>query len=199
MQEGFEYKFVENGETIRVRVHGSDQSAPIRTNAYDNWVVRVQKGKKYMDSSGTFHPPGISNPNSEFYDEILIDDTHIPRRRGIGGAHNKVEFEKNTVNIVNKVEHPTMKGVEKVTYQIPSVDAQTGQITDWKAKTFDKTIYAPDIISTDKYMSLGKEAANDAVSKGKLGREWTGYYSEGNVWRGYTDKNSNVTSFFSEI
>ncbi len=78
VQEGFEYKFVENGETIRVRVHGPDQSAPIGSNAYDNWVVRVQKGKKYMDSSGTFHPPGISNPNSEFYDEILIDDTHIP-------------------------------------------------------------------------------------------------------------------------
>ncbi|MGP1434224.1 MAG: polymorphic toxin type 30 domain-containing protein [Catonella sp.] len=76
--EGFEYKFFENGETIRVRVHGYDQSAPIGSNAYDNWIVRVQKGKKYMDSSGKFHPPGISNPNSEFYDEIIIDDTHIP-------------------------------------------------------------------------------------------------------------------------
>ncbi|OOM15894.1 hypothetical protein CLOSAC_01650 [Clostridium saccharobutylicum] len=127
-----------------------------------------------------------------------IDPT-VPRRRGIGGAHNKVEFEKNTVNIVNKVEHPTMKGVEKVTYQVPSVDGQTGEITGWKAKTFDKTIYDPDIISTEKYMNLGKEAANDAASKGQLGREWTGSDSEGNVWRGYTDENGNVTSLFPEF
>lgn len=126
-------------------------------------------------------------------------DPTVPRRRGIGGAHNKAEFEKNTVNIVNKVEHPSMKGIEKITYQIPSVDGQTGQMTGWKAKTFDKTIYDPDIISTDKYVSLGKEAANDASSKGQLGREWTGYDSEGNVWRGYTDESGNVTSFFPEL
>ncbi|UZQ49374.1 polymorphic toxin type 30 domain-containing protein [Clostridium kluyveri] len=39
VQEGFEYKFVENGETIRARVHGPDQSAPLGSNAYDNWNV----------------------------------------------------------------------------------------------------------------------------------------------------------------
>ena len=126
-------------------------------------------------------------------------DTNVPRRRGIGGAHNKVEFEKNTVKIVKNVEHPTMKGIEKVTYQIPSVDAKTGQITGWKVKTFDKTIYDPEIISTDKYISLGKEAANDAISRGEFGREWVGYDSEGNIWRGYTDESGNVTSFFPEF
>lgn len=31
-----------------------------------------------MDTKGNFHPPGVSNPSSPFYDEFLANDTHIP-------------------------------------------------------------------------------------------------------------------------
>ena len=77
--EGFEYKWVEEEVTVRVRIHGPDASAPIGNNAASNWVVRVQRGKKYLDPvTGSFQPPGISNKNSPFYNEDLANRTHIP-------------------------------------------------------------------------------------------------------------------------
>lgn len=52
MTEGFEYKWVEEEVTVRVRIHGPDASAPVGSNAASNWVVRVQCGKKYLDPVG---------------------------------------------------------------------------------------------------------------------------------------------------
>ncbi len=57
---------------------------------------------------------------------IINADPSVPRNRGIGGAHNKDEFMKNTVNVVNARQHPTMPGVEMIEYQIPSLDGKTG-------------------------------------------------------------------------
>ncbi|MBC1519024.1 hypothetical protein HB877_08765 [Listeria welshimeri] len=78
--EGFEYTWkASDGTKMTVRVHGPDASAPAGSNAANGWIVRVQKGKKYLDPvSGEFQPPGISRPNSEFYNEDLINSTHIP-------------------------------------------------------------------------------------------------------------------------
>ncbi len=44
-----------------------------------------------------------------------------------------------------------------------------------------------------------KEAVNNASSKGVLGREWEGYDGQGIKWRGYTDKDGAVTSFYPEL
>ncbi|MDA1478264.1 T7SS effector LXG polymorphic toxin [Bacillus changyiensis] len=77
--EGFEYKWSENGKTMRVRIHGPDASAPAGSNAKRNWVIRVQQGKKYLDpDTGKFQPPGITNKNSPNYSEDLANRTHIP-------------------------------------------------------------------------------------------------------------------------
>lgn len=78
--EGFEYTWkASDGTKMTVRVHGPDASAPAGSNSANGWIVRVQKGKKYLDPvSGEFQPPGISRPNSEFYNEDLINSTHIP-------------------------------------------------------------------------------------------------------------------------
>ncbi|MCA6774123.1 MULTISPECIES: polymorphic toxin type 30 domain-containing protein [Enterococcus] len=39
----------------------------------------MNKGKKNLDPiSGNFQPPGISRPTSKFYNEDLINSTHIP-------------------------------------------------------------------------------------------------------------------------
>ncbi|MGG0824579.1 pre-toxin TG domain-containing protein [Paenibacillus turicensis] len=126
-------------------------------------------------------------------------DSKVPRSRGIGGAHNKEEFYRNGVNILNVEKHPLMPEVEKVTYQIPSIDGKTGQVTGWKAKEYLKTIYDPKVMSDEEYIRLGKEAANNAHSKGKLGREWDGYDKNGVKWMGYTDSSGTVTSFFPEF
>lgn len=78
ISEGFEYTFSDGTYTWKVRFHGPDSSAPENSNAYNGWIVRVRRGRTYMDSAGNFHGPGIFNTNSPLYNEDLCDDTHIP-------------------------------------------------------------------------------------------------------------------------
>ena len=77
--EGFEFKWVQNGQTYRVRVHNVDPSAPVGSNAYNGWVVRVQRGRRYFDPTiNDFREAKYFNPNGPDYDEVIINDTHIP-------------------------------------------------------------------------------------------------------------------------
>ena len=77
--EGFEFKWVQNGQTYRVRVHNVDPSAPVGSNAYNGWVVRVQCGRRYFDPTiNDFREAKYFNPNGPDYDEVIINDTHIP-------------------------------------------------------------------------------------------------------------------------
>ena len=79
VQRGVEFSWKVDGKTMRVRIHDIDLSAPPHSNAANGWIVRVQEGKKYLDpNTGIFQPPGISNPDSLFYDPKLINNTHIP-------------------------------------------------------------------------------------------------------------------------
>lgn len=72
--EGFEYKWVQDGKTYRVRIHGADASAPAGSNAANGWVVRVQQGKKYLSPiSMEFQPPGITKIDSPYYSEEISD------------------------------------------------------------------------------------------------------------------------------
>ncbi len=146
----------------------------------------------------------VHNTNTDACDVKLANhlkyfDPEVPRSRGIGGAHNREEFYKNNVNTLNIEKHPSMLGIEKVTYQIPSLDGKTGEVIGWRAKKYIKTIYDPKVISDADYIKFGKEAVNSAISKGKLGREWEGYDSKGIKWMGYADSDGNVVSFFPEF
>ncbi len=77
--EGFEFKWVQNGQTYRVRVHNVDPSAPVGSNAYNGWVVRAQRGRRYFDPTiNDFREAKYFNPNGPDYDEVIINDTHIP-------------------------------------------------------------------------------------------------------------------------
>lgn len=77
--EGFEFKWVQNGQTYRVRVHNVDPSAPVGSNAYNGWVVRAQRGRRYFDPTiNDFREAKYFNPNGSDYDEVIINDTHIP-------------------------------------------------------------------------------------------------------------------------
>lgn len=77
--EGFEFKWVQNGQTYRVRVHNVDPSAPVGFNAYNGWVVRAQRGRRYFDPTiNDFREAKYFNPNGPDYDEVIINDTHIP-------------------------------------------------------------------------------------------------------------------------
>src|SRR5262245_57417703 len=82
-QEGVEYVWKAKGRTFRVRIHDPDPSViPTATNPSPNalvgWVVRIKRGRHYMDSEGRFHPAGKLNPRSTEFDEFLGNETHIP-------------------------------------------------------------------------------------------------------------------------
>jgi hypothetical protein len=77
-QAGREYKWNDGTSTWRVRIHDPDPSAPQGTNAHDGWVVRVQRGKQYMDSDGNFFHAQSHNPKSPNYNPDAANATHIP-------------------------------------------------------------------------------------------------------------------------
>ena len=49
-------------------------------------------------------------------------DLSVPRKRGIGGAHNKNNFLKNDIKVVSITPNNNIKGVETIEYQMPKLD-----------------------------------------------------------------------------
>ena len=77
--DGFEFKWKQNGQTYRVRLHNADPSAPLGSNAANGWIVRIQKGRQYYDPTiDNFQPAKYTNPSGPFLDEKIINNTHIP-------------------------------------------------------------------------------------------------------------------------
>jgi hypothetical protein len=82
-QIGVQYIWHAAGQTYRVRIHDPDPSVvPTPTNPNPNalvgWVVRIQRGRHYMDPEGVFHPARKVKPRSGYFDEFLANETHIP-------------------------------------------------------------------------------------------------------------------------
>ena len=126
-------------------------------------------------------------------------DPSVPRKRGIGGAHNSQEFFKNDVEIVSEVSSK-ISGVKTVEYRMPKLNADGKPTGEYGARVFKKTIYDPDVISDNDFIKRGLEAANDALSKaddGVMPREWSGADGEGVTWHGYFE-DGEITSFFPE-
>jgi hypothetical protein len=146
---------------------------------------------------------GVAPLRSDLADHIRFRDTTVDRKNGIGGAHNLDEFnaaaKAENILITNRTPHPTLAGIEKISYQIPALDAAGNPTGGYKAKVFEKTVYDPRVISDDEMLRLGQEAANDALSRGALTREWTGTASNGLRFRGYLDDTGYVRSFFPDF
>src|SRR5690348_14197521 len=82
-QSGFQYYWKAGGHSYRVRIHDADPSVmPTPTNPNPNarvgWVVRVSRGRRYMDPEGVFHPASKLRPRGRDFDEFLANETHIP-------------------------------------------------------------------------------------------------------------------------
>ncbi|HAB8811023.1 TPA_asm: transposase [Listeria monocytogenes] len=135
----------------------------------------------------------------ELEDHIRNTDPNVPRKRGIGGAHNSEEFFKNDVEIVKQT--PTdIPGVSVVEYRIPELDVKGNPTGRYKKMIYKKTIYNPKVISDEEYINRGLEAANNATSNpddGSLPREWTGKDNTGKTWRGYYE-DGKITSFYPD-
>ena len=78
-QYGANYKWAtENGQTVRVRVHGPDASAPTGSNAGSGVTYRVQVGQRYLDKDGNVYHRQVHNSDSPYYDPAAANATHIP-------------------------------------------------------------------------------------------------------------------------
>lgn len=131
-------------------------------------------------------------------------DHTVPRKRGIGGAHEKIEFERELASeggiVTNRAPHPTLKGVEQIEYQLPALDAKGNPTGAMRTKTFQKTIYDTNHLPERDLLNMGQEAADNALARsgGTLPHEWVGQTSDGITMRGYST-DGVVTSFFPDI
>ncbi|MEH1125712.1 polymorphic toxin type 30 domain-containing protein [Micromonospora sp. CPCC 206061] len=82
-QYGVEYKWTQDGQTYRLRVHGPDGTAPPGSNAATGVTYRLQVGQRYFDRDGRLHPRGVHNPDSSNYDPAAANATHIPWPPGV--------------------------------------------------------------------------------------------------------------------
>ena len=77
--EGFEFRWTQDGQTYKVRVHNENPKSPIGSYSSEGWIVRVQRGKQYYDFTiEDFQPAKYTNPKGDFFDETIMNNTHIP-------------------------------------------------------------------------------------------------------------------------
>ncbi|MFC4258571.1 CdiA family toxin C-terminal domain-containing protein [Marinobacter lacisalsi] len=133
------------------------------------------------------------------YDEhIIYRDFDVPRRRGIGGAHNGDEFLKysNEFKVEEIIPHPTVDGIETVRYRMAALDKAGDPTGEYRAAILEKTVYDPSKVSNEQFLDWGRQAAAEAQSAGRLNREWVGTASNSLEFRGYLDETGAVKSFF---
>jgi hypothetical protein len=133
------------------------------------------------------------------YDEhIVFRDYDVPRKRGIGGAHNRDEFLKysNEYKIEEVIPHPSVDGIETIRYRMSSLDPSGNPTGGYRAAVLEKTVYDPAKITNKQFMGWGRQAAAEAQAVGKLNREWVGTAPNGLEFRGYLDDTGAVKSFF---
>ena len=133
---------------------------------------------------------------------VKMRDMSVPRRHGIGGAHNQIEFAqyKGTEYQVEKeTPHPVVPGVSIIQYRMYKANRDGSiNVGNPQAKIFTKTVYDPSVWTDEKLVKAAVEAAMDAANKDNFKREWSGNTAEGYPIMGYQEKGKITTFFFSE-
>jgi hypothetical protein len=147
---------------------------------------------------------------------IKFRDLSVPRKNGIGGCHDAVEFEKishvnenefiipvgKTVDEVPEIiisgitNHPTVPGVKIVDYKIPALDGHIKTTGELKSVE-PKTIYDPAIWTDVKLEKVLREAMQNAadLNNGMIKPIWDGITVENYLIRGYY-RNGKVPTFY---
>ncbi|MFE2011702.1 putative T7SS-secreted protein [Streptomyces sp. NPDC059491] len=78
-QKGVEYKWNDpvTGNTVRLRVHDEDKTAPAGSNAAKGDVYRVSIGGRYQDEAGNLYHRNVHKDTSPHYNPEAANDTHI--------------------------------------------------------------------------------------------------------------------------
>ena len=121
----------------------------------------------------------ISNTNDYQYSEGINFKLDLPKhlttvddftqKKGVARAHTSYSFERAVkeynLRITSKVEHPTVKGVYEIRYEIPLKNKQLEYTGDYKEIKEPKTVYDPSIIPDDKIMEWGQQAADRGLDR----------------------------------
>ena len=146
----------------------------------------------------------VAEEASDYSKNISFNDTcfdHVVKGNGIkskniSGAHNLEAFEKTITDaggnldecIISKVKHPTIDGINEITYKVPGSDV---------LKT--KTVYDPSVISDQQILKWGEEAFN---SSGRIvkGGVIYGVAPNGLAFEGYIDEETGIIrAFFPKL
>ena len=116
---------------------------------------------------------------------------------------------KDSIKVISKTPHPTIKGVYKIEYQMPTLDVRLQPTGAWRNKKgtdlFVKTVYDPAVIPKEQMAQWGREAFADAMQKnpalsGTKNIKWEGTASNGLRFEGYADtKGSDAVRTFYPI
>ena len=184
-------------------------------------LEKISEPKKIVSVDSNGKPSG-----TRFRDDY---ETHIRERDysnssqkgGVNGGHNKNEFEKfditvnptitrNSIKILSKTPHPTVKGIYNVEYQMPKLNSKL-QVIGWRYKKatqpFVKTIYDPSVISDKQMAQWGREAFADAMRKKPAisginsNLKWEGTASNGLKFEGRVDTKGSeaVRTFYPKF
>ena len=98
--------------------------------------------------------------------EHLTAIDKFTQKNGVGGAHTIESFNQAVkdynLRIVSKTEHPTVKGIYQIEYEIPLKNKKLEYTGDYKSVE-PKTVYDPNIISDEKILEWGQQAANNGL------------------------------------
>ncbi|MCL2322268.1 MAG: CdiA family toxin C-terminal domain-containing protein, partial [Oscillospiraceae bacterium] len=156
------------------------------------------------DFNNRYGPTGINKQYSDNIGEHIeyVENFSRDVTKGMTGGHNLEEFYdfmnydlglSESEFLVSKTPHPDIDGIYEITYKIPSKDIY-GNITGEKIFQKPKTVYDPNIITTNEIIKWGKEALDsDTVTVN--GRQIDGYAPNGLKFRGYLDDFGVVTNF----
>jgi WXG100 family type VII secretion target len=190
---------------------------------------RASDAGKVIDAADNAPPPPPPPPKVPPLDFSKIDIQHgmnhikyrdisVPRKKGIGGAHDADEFAKirqvdeagytmpkgqdlasvPEIVVSGRNPHPSVPGVEIIDYKIPTVDKTMKTTGDLKAVD-PKTVYDPKVWSDAKLQTAVQEALQDAANRngGVVPELWTGVTKEGYPIRGYF-RDGKITTFYFE-
>lgn len=123
-------------------------------------------------------------------------------RNGIGGGHEKGAFMAILAEMGGVIEDvqpcERMPGVENIFYLLPRYDPSGKQTGEMRSKVYKKTVYDSGKMSTNDYMRMGLEAANNAANGKTLDGKWSGVDSMGVTWQGYAE-DGKITTFFPKV
>ncbi|EUJ21303.1 hypothetical protein MAQA_01032 [Listeria aquatica FSL S10-1188] len=117
-------KNMKNGKKILKDVELSQLKTPDK-------MVEGKVGKKVSGADDIF------KKTPEIEKHLKYTDSSVPRKRGIGGAHNSEEFFKNDVKVIKQTS-TDVPGVSVVEYQIPELDAKGLPTGNYKKTIFKK-------------------------------------------------------------